>query len=272
MNLQRIARADRGDGIGELQAGLEKREFAVVLGSGRAEAVRREAERGDQLRLEYTLKGKIMYGLQRRGPRAGRIAQVGGSEAGLPFVAVNHLRLPVERAACAAEQRGDARQQAEAQRIVGPVAAGFVLIGSAGTVIQFGAVERVERHARRHLAPEQARTGKIRACREARNFAAVGQLREHGAVARQQDSGIDAERRERGGQGRTDIAQAASLHQRGALRGGEQDAQFAGFHGCGGSGGGHGFGALHRMNVRITRPMLAGLRLPGPGFASPACR
>ena len=272
LNLQRIAGADGGDGVGQLQAGLEKRELAVVLDTVRAEAIRRQAERGDELRLEYSLKREIVYRLHSRGARAGGVAQVSGGKAGLPLVAMNHLRPPVERAGRAAEQCGDARQQAEAQRVVAPVAAGFVLIGSAGTVVHLGTVEREQRHAASHPALQQARRGKFRAGRDARNLAAVGQLPEHLAVARQQHPDIDPERRQRDGQGCADIAQAAGFHQGSAFRCGEQDAQWLGLRGCAGRGRSHGLGSQRGRKVRITRPILTGVQIRGPRFTLQRCR
>ena len=118
---------------------------------------------------------------------------------------------------------------------------------------------------------EQARTRKRRACRKAGKLAAVRQLRQHRAVARQQNPGIESERPYRGGQGRADIGQAAGLDQGGAFRGGEQDAQLIGVRGWVGSGGRHGFGSPRHKKALLTRPMLAGVRIsdqfPGPGRA-----
>ena len=152
-----------------------------------------------------------------------------------------------------------------------PVAAGRILIGSAGAIVQFGTLEREERHARPGLALEQARRGKIRSCREARDFTASGQLREHEPVARQQNPWIESERLERDGESRADIAQATGLHQRGAFRRGEQDTQLAGFHGCVTSGEGCESGLLRAMNARMARPMLAGVRTLKLAFAPAAC-
>ncbi len=188
------------------------------------------------------------------------MVQVGGGEAGLPLVAVEHLRIPGERAVGAAQQRGDARQQAEAQCVVAPVSARFILIGSARTVIEFGAVEQVQRYTRGRFPLEQSRCRQSCARREARELAAAGHLCEHPAVRRQQHARIDSESRKCDRQGRTDVAEAAGFHQRRAFRRGEQDAHWAGVRGGGRSGGRHGLGSPRLRQALLMRAMLAGLR------------
>ena len=169
------------------------------------------------------LEREVVDGEERSRARALRKAQVHGRERRRPIVAVNDLGPPRDGARPGAEEGGDAAENAEAQRVVLPVGAVVVLVGSAAARVERGSVEDDERDAVGKLRFEQAHLRAER--RETRDLARLRVRLEHGRIAGQQHAHVDAERVQRGGQRRAHVAQPAGLHERGALGSREEYAQ-----------------------------------------------
>ena len=164
-----VGRADRRDQRRQLQSGLEEGKLAVVLDAVHVPGMIGQAEGGQVAGGEVALEGDVVHGDDAGG--AAFVMQPGGRERGLPVIDVHHVRLPAERRSGLPEQRGDPREQAEADAVVDPVVAMGVQIGTAGTVEQGRAVEQKQRQAV-GLGAEQAAmpaaTGRGPAARRAR--------------------------------------------------------------------------------------------------------
>src|SRR6266550_5768216 len=96
----------------------------------------RQAEIVDPMRWEDALKRQIVDCHDaRRYPVVGE-RNIRRRQSGLPVVCVNELGAPADGTSRRGEQRGNARQQAEAQRIVVPIDAAGILIWTAVTIVE----------------------------------------------------------------------------------------------------------------------------------------
>ena len=96
-------------------------------------------------------------------------------ESGLPVVGVNELRTPRDRTRPRSEQRCGAREQAKAQRIVFPIGAAGILVGTAIAIIEHGTIDDPCRNVLRQLGFEQTRGGKPRDGVDTRRIARASQ-------------------------------------------------------------------------------------------------
>ena len=86
-----IGRADGGDRVGVVEAGLQVADAAVILDALDGPGLGRQAEAREDRRREDALEGDVVDGDHRlRRPAAG-VAEVGGDEAGLPVVAMDDV-------------------------------------------------------------------------------------------------------------------------------------------------------------------------------------
>jgi hypothetical protein len=155
-----------------------------------------------------------MHGEDCRGAAALEV-QVHRRERRRPVVAVHDLRTPFERRGAAAEERRRAREQPEAQRVIGPVRARFILVRPAGPVVQRRTVEQQELAGfqKAHLHFQELEASAL-SCFRGRNAAICGQQHAH----------VDALRAQRRRQRRADVAEPAGLGERRAFRRDKKDA------------------------------------------------
>ena len=123
LDIPRIGRRYRGDAVGELQAGLEKADGAVMLDAVDAPGLRRQSQPVEQVGRKLALVGEIVHGEHGRRTTVAAIGEIGHREPGLPVVAVHEYPARSPRRRPSADMRGDPSERAEAERVVGPVAA-----------------------------------------------------------------------------------------------------------------------------------------------------
>lgn len=220
-----VGGADRGQLVGQLQAGLEKGELAVVFDPVEAPGGFWQAESGPQAGREAALEGDVVY--RHDAGRPAFVMQVGGRQGGLPVVDMDHVGAPVEGRAGLAEEGGEAGQEAEAPVVVAPVVTVGVEVGVARAVVQFGAVDKIQRQAvgpRRQQAAGWEQRGQGR---QGGGRPGLGKGGGEGRVARHEHphvlAGLPEGRREGGGH----VAQAPGLDPGGDFRGGEEDVHGA---------------------------------------------
>src|SRR3954471_22387182 len=94
LDLAGIARAYRGDAIGELQSALQERKIAVKLHAVNGKGLGGQAESVGALLRENTLERQIVDRHHRAGARTLHVIQVYRRKAGLPVVAMDDMRPP----------------------------------------------------------------------------------------------------------------------------------------------------------------------------------
>ena len=214
LDLARISRAHRGDGVGVDQPALQEREAPVELHALDREAGRRQLEALEQRGIENSLEGEVMHRHHGAGATVAEM-QIHGRERRGPVVAMQDLRPPFERRGAACEERRGARQHAKAQPVVRPVLARAILVGTAFAVVQR---RRIDEQVVALL--EQAHVGAEEA--QPRPLFRAGEV--DLSVARQEHAHVNPLRAQRRRQRRTDVTEPARFRQRGALRCHEQYA------------------------------------------------
>ena len=176
LDLAGVGRAHRADRGGMLQAGLEEGQVAVELDAVHAPGRIRQAQFEQGGVVEKALEGQVVHRDQRPGRAFGAVGEIGRRQRGLPVVAVDHVGYPVQAAGLGAEPGGDAREQAEAQVVVEPVAAFGTEVGIAGSFVIGAVVEQQQRCAvgRCRLAQAGCRQQAAQPVRT-RNFKCVGE-------------------------------------------------------------------------------------------------
>ena len=87
-----------------------------------APGLRRQSQPAEQVGRKLALVGEIVHGEHGRRTTVAAIGEIGHREPGLPVMAVQNIRREA-RDGMNADLRGDPSERAEAERVVGPVAA-----------------------------------------------------------------------------------------------------------------------------------------------------
>ncbi len=219
LDLLRIGRADRRDGVGEEESGLEKRKAAVVFDAVDGEAGRGQSELGDPCGAKLPWNARLWIVMTLGVARAEGKRGVRRRKSGLPVVRVNDLRAPRDGTLRRSQPSRDVRQQAEAQRIVLPIDAARVLVRPAVAIVERRAIDDPRRNAAGATRP---RAGALREARAKLSMRAA--LRAPGSAAstgRYPGSSTRASspiRRSAIGSAPRDVAEPAGLDQRRAFR------------------------------------------------------
>ena len=225
LDLARVARAHGRDRVGVLQPAFEERQAAPELDAVDRVGLGRQPEARHLVRREQPLEREVVDRHHRRRPCAAGEAEIGGREPGLPVVAVEHVRPPVEGVCIAREQRRDARELAEAQRVVRPVHAVAVLVGPAVALEERGAVQQPGRHAARQWRLVQRARGKVRGGGDLEERRPMLRGREHRRVRREQHADVVPQCFEGSRQSGAHVGEPAGLHPWRAFGRGEEDAE-----------------------------------------------
>ena len=210
-----------------MQPALQERQAAVELDAvdreGRRPAARAAATlRGREEALEREVVDRHHRRRARAAPRsAGRPARAPVCQS----LQWSTSRPPVERARRAREQRRDACEQAEAQRVVVPVVAVVVLVGPAVALVELRAVHEPGRHAARQRRLVQRARGKVRGGGNLEERRPMLRGREHRRVRRQQHADVVPQRFEGDRQTGAHVGEPAGLHPWRAFGRGEEDAE-----------------------------------------------
>ncbi len=225
-NLAGVCGTHRRDEVAALQPALQEGQHPVELDTVQRERSLGEPQRAEHVGREVALEREVVDGDHRGGALVPvQVAQIGRSERGLPVVAVEHLRDPVDRRSRRRDKRGNAAEQPEAQRVVGPVAALRVEVGIAFAREGLGRLE--QQHAQsvgqRGLPQRRCRQGSARGV-DPRELATPAERRHQRRIRRHQHADVAARRHQRTRQRSGDVAEAAGLHPRRDLRNREQDS------------------------------------------------
>ena len=180
----------------------------------------RQAETCQQVGRKLPLEREIVDRHHRRRFDCAGIVQIGRREPSLPVMRVHHVRpISVDLTLC--EQRRDARQRGEAERIVGPIPTIGPAIRIAIARIEMRRVDdeqvepcRLRRHDARRAAEQIVQRG---------DRHAAFQRIQYPRIARHQRTHRDALRGERARQRAGDIGEATGLDQRKDLRDHRED-------------------------------------------------
>lgn len=219
-DLARVRRADGGDLARVDQPGLHERDAPVVLDARRHQSMHRQGQLGEHIRGEDALEREVMDGQYGRDVERGVLRDVERRQRGVPVVRMHHVRPPVLVEFAGGQVCGDPAQQAEAARVVAPVAPVGTDVGAARTPVEERRVDDVGDHAAVRQTPEtQRHHGGAEDRSDAHDRPNAEQPVEDSGQARQQDARVDAALAERDGKRRDDIGQAARFDQREDLGG-----------------------------------------------------
>ena len=158
LDLARVGRAHGRDVIGEMQAGLQEADLAVVLDALDAESLRRQTQLAQQPGREIALEGDVVDRLHGRRTLSAGERQIGRGEASMPVVGMNHVGTPIEGSRPRPTRRSSQPKAAKRRAVVAPVPAVRPEIGT-GRPGRRGAAHRSlkDRHARRGTAGDEPR-------------------------------------------------------------------------------------------------------------------
>ncbi len=158
-DLLRVARADSGDGVGKLQAGLHEGKLPVKLCAVDGERGLGYAEFCAKAGAKQALVSQVVDGEHagRDWSGAGQQLQVQRGQTGMPVVRMYHVGLPVWVSALP-ECRSGPTQQSKARSVVTPVLASRILVRPTLALVQRRGMEQVNRQtAFDHMAGNKHR-------------------------------------------------------------------------------------------------------------------
>ena len=204
-------------------AALEEGQLVVKFQPVDMEGVLRRADPAQRLLREQALIGQIVDGQD--GRDLDRVpGEVGRHQRGLPVIGVNQIGCPILVQCACRELGGGGGKPPEADIVVGPVPAGRIAIGVAGTVVKLRTEQDVNRQPVLGRGQPE-RTGRhIRQCRTVANDLNMQELLDDIAISREQDPDV-APRAQSAGQGRRDGRKAAHPDKIVHFRGDEQNPQ-----------------------------------------------
>ncbi len=224
----RVGRADGGQLVGVVQPGLHERALAVELEALGSEGRAGQLQLAELQRIEFADEGEVVHGEDAGRPRPGVQRQVRAGQRRVPVVRMDQVGAPVAIDIAAAQMRRHPAEQAEAARVVGPVAAVRRQVRVAGPVVQERRVDQVDRQveARQPTAPHFDRR-RAEGAAQARHHAGSFERVEQRRIAGQQQPHVGAGTRQRRRQRRDHVAEAAGLDPREDLGGDLQQSHAA---------------------------------------------
>jgi hypothetical protein len=228
--LARIARADRSQAIGIADRRLEEGELAVELHRVGPAHLVGQAQALDEPERKAALERRVVDGEHGARPRARGRENVARArheirhESGVPVVAVHDVGAPAGGVGRQRKAGDRMAEDAEAHRVVGPVATELVLVGRAWAAVERRAIEQPDREAGIGRALQQAHRRDAHHGVEVGRDASPAQRLERRLVAGKEQAYFRAQARQRAGKRGAHVREAAGLGKRIDLRCGEQDA------------------------------------------------
>ena len=225
LDLARVGRAHGRDVIGEMQAGLQEADLAVVLDALEAESLRRQTQLAQQPGREIALEGDVVDRLHGRRTLSAGERQIGRGQPGMPVVGMNHVGTPIEEPP-ETDLGAQPTQSGEATGVVAPVPAVRPEIGTRRPGEEVRRIDREDRHARRGTAGDEPRRPAEQIVDGNRRFRRPESF-ENAGIGRKENLDVDAQPRERHRQGAAHVGQPAGLDQREQLGRDEKDLHSA---------------------------------------------